>query len=129
MPSLQHRAFSNALTIRVGSNSPIISVVVYTSHSDRLHAVSYHVFILQDIGISFFLAAGHNMGSSLLSMYASDAFDIFWITDDIYKIVNSMLSSAVRLFYLFQRLFNLAPFSCRHSAPMPPTCLSFWQCV
>ena len=129
MPSLQHRAFFNALMTGVGllpfTNSGYIILYIQIT----LHAVSYHVFILQDIGISFFLAAGHNVGGSMLDVNAGDAYDISSNQDDIYRITNSMFSSAVRLFCLFKRWLTLAVSSCRHSATMPPTCLSFWECV
>ena len=106
----------------------ISSGYILPTQIDCMQYLTIIIFILQDIGISFFLAAGHNVGSSLLSMN-TDVPGIFSNFDDTYRIINSMFYSAVRLFCLFQRSLTLTLFSCRYSAPMPPTCLSFWQCV
>ena len=84
---------------------------------------------MQDIVISFFLAAGHNVGTVLLTTNVRFAYSISSNSDDVNWIVNAMFSSAVRLISSETKWLTLAVSSCRHSAPMPPTCLSFWQCI
>ena len=71
----------------------------------------------------------HKEGSVLLNINANDASDI---SSNLDRIVNSRISWAVCLFGLLQRWLTFAVFSCRHSAPMPPTrlsCMIDQQCI
>ena len=97
-------------------------------HLIHINNISFYS-TTQDIVISFFLAAGHNVGTLLLTTNVRYASSITSNRDDIYWIFNAMFSSAVRLFSSETKWLTLAVSSCRHSAPMPPTCLSFWQCI